>query len=334
MEEHFSKNLFYSNFQQYISTAESLLDFHCYNRKGLETEEYYSREAAGGDSEGEETEGKTPAMETASMERRRSIIVKRQQVENLTERKKLSEIRLLEISFMVSWGNEVNSGYLARMGGGSDREEEMEGKTPTLEIVSAVSSEVFIPVDRWPEWVEKLMYKFYLIRKGLEKEEYHRQEAAGGDSDGEEETEVKTPALEIASMERNKEHFLSFVQCQKSVNDARNLEQSVSMVKSHIEKKLHKLFSQKSTDLKLASVYPVQIPDDIQWDILHRIKREANLASRTTEENVVTYISDLCDRARESDSQQLRQTLPWLQEISCTNQALDNCTHARQAADD
>ncbi|XP_052806835.1 uncharacterized protein LOC128236056 [Mya arenaria] len=69
--------------------------------KGLETEEYYSREAAGGDSEGEETEGKTPAMETASMERRRSIIVKRQQVENLTERKKLSEIRLLEISFMV-----------------------------------------------------------------------------------------------------------------------------------------------------------------------------------------------------------------------------------------
>ncbi|WAR06344.1 hypothetical protein MAR_021713, partial [Mya arenaria] len=38
--------------------------------------------------------------------------------------------------------------------------------------------------------------------------------------------------------------------------------------------------------------------------------------------------------ARESDSQQLRQTLPWLQEISCTNQALDNCTHARQAADD
>ncbi|WAR05767.1 hypothetical protein MAR_021136, partial [Mya arenaria] len=162
-------------------------------------------------------------------------------------------------------------------GGDSEGEEETEGKTPALETASM------------------LMYKFYLIRKGLEKEEYHRQEAAGGDSDGEEETEGKTPALEIASMERNKEHFLSFVQCQKSVNDARNLEQSVSMVKSHIEKKLHKLFSQKSTDLKLARV---------------------------------------CDCARESDSQQLRQTLPRLQEkISRTNQALDNCTHAQQAAD-
>ncbi|XP_052804152.1 uncharacterized protein LOC128234152 [Mya arenaria] len=54
--------------------------------------------------------------------------------------------------------------------------------------------------------------------------------------------------------ERNKEHFLSYVQFQKSVNDARNSEQSVSMVKSRIEKKLHKLFSQKSTDLKLASM--------------------------------------------------------------------------------
>ncbi|XP_052803761.1 uncharacterized protein LOC128233921 [Mya arenaria] len=69
-------------------------------------------------------------------------------------------------------------------------------------------------------------------------------------------------------------------------------------------------------------------------DILHRIKREANLADETTEDDMVTYISDLCDRARESDSQQFRQTLPWLQEISCINQALDNCTHARQAADD
>ncbi|WAR05908.1 hypothetical protein MAR_021277, partial [Mya arenaria] len=30
--------------------------------------------------------------------------------------------------------------------------------------------------------------------------------------------------------EMNKEHFLSFVQCLKSVNDDRNLEQSVSMI--------------------------------------------------------------------------------------------------------
>ena len=52
--------------------------------------------------------------------------------------------------------------------------------------------------------------------------------------------------------ERNKEHFLSFVACQKAVNDARNLEQSVAMVKSRLEKKLSKLLAQKSTDLKLA----------------------------------------------------------------------------------
>ncbi|WAR05702.1 hypothetical protein MAR_021071 [Mya arenaria] len=37
----------------------------------LETEEYYSREAAGGDSEGKkETEGKTAALETASIVRK------------------------------------------------------------------------------------------------------------------------------------------------------------------------------------------------------------------------------------------------------------------------
>ncbi|XP_052271352.1 probable ubiquitin carboxyl-terminal hydrolase FAF-X [Dreissena polymorpha] len=52
--------------------------------------------------------------------------------------------------------------------------------------------------------------------------------------------------------ERNKEHFLSFIQCQKSQNDARNLEQSVAMVKSRIDKKLEKVFAQKAADLKLA----------------------------------------------------------------------------------
>ncbi|WAR06212.1 hypothetical protein MAR_021581 [Mya arenaria] len=325
---------------------------------------------------------------------------------------------------------------------------------------------------QYKEYVRCLQTRTATIKsraqKGLETEEYYSREAAGGDSDDEEETEEKTPALEIASAERNKEHFLSFVQCQKSVNDARNLEQSVSMVKSRIEKKLHKLFSQKSTDLKLArtlvdvevevdgqraalhsltqetealkdqkqgviqvlvkqnmnaqsrleeqladisdyigrsfvsqpshltgltgklagtvsqevdgfanlvlpylmfsqidsalktavmdlsihqtsqvhirpalSTAPecilsqcVQLREDI-GDILHRLDREASIASRRTEDDVVVNITELCERARESDSQQLRQTLPRLQEkISRTNQALDNCTHARQAADD
>ncbi|WAR06364.1 hypothetical protein MAR_021733 [Mya arenaria] len=132
------------------------------------------------------------------------------------------------------------------MGGECDREEITEENTPALESASTVSGE---------KQGRGVYYSGLLARMGRE-------------SDREEETEGKTPALEIDSMlaglsaykywelekegllplctirvaemfrsrrERNKEYFLSFVQCQKSVNDARNLEQSVSMVKSRIE---------------------------------------------------------------------------------------------------
>jgi len=52
--------------------------------------------------------------------------------------------------------------------------------------------------------------------------------------------------------ERNTEHFQKFIQCQKYTNDARNLEQSVAMVKGNIDKRLQKLLSQKAKELKIA----------------------------------------------------------------------------------
>ncbi|WAR05791.1 hypothetical protein MAR_021160 [Mya arenaria] len=142
------------------------------------------------------------------------------------------------------------SGLLARMGRESDREEETEGKTPALEINLMLAG-----LSAYKYWE---LQKEGLLPLGV------AVEWEGGEG------------LNCSGQEWNKEHFLSFVQCQKSVNDARNLEQSVSMVKSH-----------------------------------------------------------LCDRAHKKDSQQLRQTLPRLKEkIFRTKQALDNCTHARPAADD
>ncbi|XP_052254229.1 uncharacterized protein LOC127860274 isoform X1 [Dreissena polymorpha] len=75
--------------------------------------------------------------------------------------------------------------------------------------------------------------------------------------------------------ERNKEHFLSFIQCQKSQNDARNLEQSVAMVKSRIDKKLEKVFAQKAADLKLArTLADTEIEVDGHKAALHSLSTE------------------------------------------------------------
>ncbi|WAR05748.1 hypothetical protein MAR_021117 [Mya arenaria] len=389
-------------------------------QKGLETEEYYSREAAGGESdEEEETEGKTPALEIASAKH---------------VRESCSEI-------------------------GTFLQDTLNG--------AFTNDKALFSKQKEPLWqkVEQVCGTFSAdqILTGLLT---HTVDTTAALRSLTSKVDIRRDAQKL----RNKEHFLSFVQCQKSVNDARNLEQSVSMVKSRIEKKLHKLFSQKSTDLKLARtlvdvevevdgqraalhsltqetealkdqkqgvihvlvkqnmnaqsrleeqlaeisdyigrsfvsqpshltgltgklagtvsqevdgfanlVLPylmfsqidsalktavmdlsihqtshvhirpalstvlapecilsqcVQLREDI-GDILHRLDREASIASRRTEDDVVVNITELCERAGESDSQQLRQTLPRLQEkISRTNQALDNCTHARQAADD
>ena len=52
--------------------------------------------------------------------------------------------------------------------------------------------------------------------------------------------------------ERTKEHFLKFVICQKYTNEARNLEQNLSNIRLHIDKRIQKLFSQKNADLQVA----------------------------------------------------------------------------------
>ncbi|XP_052804766.1 HAUS augmin-like complex subunit 5 isoform X3 [Mya arenaria] len=453
-------------------------------QKGLETEEYYSREAAGGESdEEEETEGKTPALEIASAKH-----VRESCSEIGTFLQDTLNGAFTNDKALFSKQKEPLWQKVEQVCGTFSADQILTGLlTHTVDTTAALrslTSKVDIRRD-----AQKLRFKY----DGGEVRDLSRQPSL-------------YKSVHQLLQERNKEHFLSFVQCQKSVNDARNLEQSVSMVKSRIEKKLHKLFSQKSTDLKLARtlvdvevevdgqraalhsltqetealkvvveksiqqrqeifakhhriqefqditdqkqgviqvlvkqnmnaqsrleeqlaeisdyigrsfvsqpshltgltgklagtvsqevdgfanlVLPylmfsqidsalktavmdlsihqtshvhirpalstvldclnfkmfqapecilsqcVQLREDI-GDILHRLDREASIASRRTEDDVVVNITELCERARESDSQQLRQTLPRLQEkISRTNQALDNCTHARQAADD
>ncbi|WAR05819.1 LOW QUALITY PROTEIN: hypothetical protein MAR_021188 [Mya arenaria] len=140
-------------------------------------------------------------------ERRRSIKVKRQQVENLTERKKLSEIHQLEIVFMFGKRGKQVCIIVDRWPGWM---EEVTGwkkwkETHALEIVSALSSEVFILVDRWPEWVEKVRGRRKWMAPTLESASTVFGEKQGkglarmdGDTDEEDKMEVKTPALKIA----------------------------------------------------------------------------------------------------------------------------------------
>ncbi|XP_053388377.1 uncharacterized protein LOC128551513, partial [Mercenaria mercenaria] len=76
--------------------------------------------------------------------------------------------------------------------------------------------------------------------------------------------------------ERANEHLQRFIQSQKYANEARNLEESIAALKGQIEKRLQKLFSQKTADFTLArNLIEAELELDGYRASLHCLNSEA-----------------------------------------------------------
>ncbi|WAR06213.1 hypothetical protein MAR_021582 [Mya arenaria] len=327
-------------------------------QKGLETEEYYSREAAGGESdEEEETEGKTPALEIASAKH---------------VRESCSEIG----TFLQ---DTLNGAFT------NDKALFSKQKEPLWQKVEQVCG-TFSADQILTGLLTHTVDTTAALRSLTSKVDIRRDaQKLRTLVDVEVEVDGQRAALHSLTQEtealKDQKQGVIQVLVKQNMNAQSRLEEQLAEISDYIGRSFvsqpshltgltgklagtvsqevdgfanlvlpYLMFSQIDSALKTAvmdlSIHQtshapecilsqcVQLREDI-GDILHRLDREASIASRRTEDDVVVNITELCERARESDSQQLRQTLPRLQEkISRTNQALDNCTHARQAADD